>query len=197
MIAFGRTRDHTDSDGPRIVSLRLLATNGRHAERLRAGDLVGSVVCMGRSFSFRSLLPSSPYVAPPMADVFALRALRAAAVPAGQADALASLQHALLNAIPSGIDPVLSRALQLRVEGLRELEVTVARRRVDGMTVHGYAYRLVLDEAAFRGPGDIGLFGAALSEALSRSMPIHTFVELTVVGLRAGARSVHRPRRRG
>lgn len=195
-IAFSSLRPH---DGvSRTVSLDLLATNSFQGAQLRSGDLRGRVDVDGQSVGYRNLVPASPYVPVPTGDAFTLRALRAAAVPAGRADPLGALRDALYLAIPSWTGPSeRTRAMHLRVDSLRALDVGIARRAVGPrVTEHGYAYALTVDESAFSGAGDLGLFGAVLSEALARCAPVGTFAELTVLGARTGSRVVHRPRRR-
>ncbi|MGO8992076.1 MAG: type VI secretion system baseplate subunit TssF [Polyangiaceae bacterium] len=188
--------DERDLD--RILSLRVLATNGARAGSLRSGDLAGTLDVAGRRVRFRNIVPSSPYVAPPLDGAFAQRAVRLAAAPTGRADLLASLRDSLFLAVPSWTgSPESVRAQHLRLEGLRAFEVTIARRLVaERATRHGYAYRLTVDESAFRGTGDLGLFGAALGEALSRSVPVNTFAELSVLGAKTGFRATYSPRSR-
>ncbi len=194
-IAFSRL---AVEDVARTVSLSLLATNGAHAGQLRVGDVTGTVEVGGRAVHFRSLVPSSSYIAPPMENSFARRAVRLAAAPTGRADLLASLKDALFLAVPSWTGNLEStRALHLRLDGLRACDITTARRMVgERATRHGYAYRVTVDESAFRGPGDLSLFGAALGEALSRSAPVNTFAELSLVGVKTGFRAVYAPRGR-
>jgi type VI secretion system protein ImpG len=194
-IAFSRL---VDEEVARTVSLSLLATNGTHAGQLRVGDVTGAVDVGGRAVRFRNLVPSSTYIAPPMENSFVRRAVRLAAVPTGRADLLASLRDALFLAVPSWTGNLEStRALHLRLEGLRAFDVTTGRRLVgERATRHGYAYRLTVDEGAFRGLGDMSLFGAALGEALSRSAPVNTFAELSLVGAKTGFHAVYAPRGR-
>jgi hypothetical protein len=179
-----------------LVSLRLLATNGARAGSLRAGDFAGTVPIGRAGVPFRSIAPSSPYVPPPMDTAFARRAVRFAAVPTGRDGLLASLKDALFLAVPSWAGaPEGNRGLHLRLAGLLSLEVSIARRTVaERATQHGYAYRLTVNESAFQGIGDLSLFGAVLGEALSRSAPVSTFVELTLVGAKTGFRTVYSPR---
>jgi type VI secretion system protein ImpG len=187
-IAFERRRGVGFDGRARDVSLRLLATNRAVAGRLREGDLAGEQNVDGGAIRYRNVVGASPYVPPPTGRAFALRATRLAALRDGFGDPLAALQRMLFLSVPSWTgSPELVRAVHARIEGLRSLEVAIAHRSDPrGGIRRGYAYRLGVDEAAFRGPGDLGLFGACLGQALERSLAVNTFVELTVVGTRSG-----------
>jgi type VI secretion system protein ImpG len=190
-IAFSRLG--TSCEHPHTVSAALLATNAARAGRLRSGEVSGTVEIGGVETRFVSVVPSSPHVAPPLGDAFTRRAVRLAALPGGRRELLGGLRDALSLAVPSWSGSTEeTQAMHQKLEGLRSLEVAVARRRVgERATQHGYAYNLTVDESAFRGPGDMGLIGAVVGEALGRCAPVSTFAELTLVGARTGSRTVY------
>ena len=188
-VTFGQRAEAPVDDGiGRIVSMKLLATNRSLGGRVRTGDIAGGVLRVvgeaDKVIAFRNITPASRYIPPPSGESFALRVLRAARVPQGARNILSSLKESLFQSVPSWIGrEEWIRAQHLRVRGLESLEATVARRTgADGGVRRGYAYRLVVDESAFRGAGDLALFGATVEEALCRSAPVGTFVELSLVG---------------
>ncbi len=189
VITFGDRGDERTADvSAGIVSMRLLATNGALASAVRTGDLAGSLRVGGHEIGFRSLTPASPYVPPPLGASLACRALRAARVTEGARDALAGLKEALFLSVPSWTGSEESiRAHHLKIDALTEVTMSVARRvNADRSVRRGYAYRLVVDEAAFRGHGELALFGATVREGLGRSAPVGTFVDVTLVGRSGG-----------
>ena len=186
-VAFGR-RAGADADDAveRVVSMTVLATNRHLASRVRTGDIAGTLATGQGAVAYRNVVPGTTYVPPPTGESFSLRALRHARVTQGKQGALASLKDMLFQSVPSwaGREEWV-RAQFLRIHALEGLEVSVARRVApDGGVRRGHAYRLRVDESAFRGAGELGLFGATVGEALSRSSPVGTFVELTLVGRR-------------
>jgi type VI secretion system protein ImpG len=183
MIAFGTKGDAAVDDLPRLVSMRVLATNRSLAGRVRTGDLAGVLEFGSERVRFRNVTAASPYIAAPHGDALALRAVRYAKVPLGARDPRAAIKAMLLLSIPSWVGRAeWVRAQQLRVASIESVTVGVARRAAGEATERGYAYRIVVNESAFRGPGDLALFGVALGEALSRSSPVNSFAEVTLVG---------------
>jgi type VI protein secretion system component VasA len=95
------------------------------------------------------------------------------------------------------MEPDVARAVHQRIDAVRSFDVSLGRRLVGTRTIqHGCAYRMAIDETAFRGTGDLGLFGAVLAEALSRTAAVNTFAELTVTGLKTGFQTTYAPRAR-
>jgi type VI secretion system protein ImpG len=196
-IAFSRIEQAERDESDWTVSLNLLATNGETAASLRAGDLSGAVELGEQRIAFRNLVATSKYASPPMGDAFLRRAVRAAAVPTGRGDLLVSLKDTLFLAVPSdmGRDEE-ARAIYRCIDALRGFEVSVARRLLSGgAVVRGYLYSLRVDESAFRGVGELSLFGAALAEALARTTAVNTFTELVVHGIQTGRETMYRQRR--
>jgi type VI secretion system protein ImpG len=197
-VSFGSRAGASAEPVESVVSMRILATNGFLAERLRVGDLAGHVQVSGVPIAYRNIVAASGYFPPPTGDAFALRVVRHAAIRRGTDDALSALKDMLFLSIPSSVagEGVLRGAVQ-RIEALRSLKVGAARREISRRAIRlGYAYRLSVDEAAFRGPGELGLFGASLWEALGRSLPVNTFVDLTIVGTRGTFKATF-PRKAG
>ncbi len=190
-VVFGERADAPAGENtPRVVSMKVLATNRRLGGALRVGELAGSVSIGGHEISFRNITPASPYVPPPSGDAFALRVLRAARVTVGPRDLVAGLKDALYQSIPSWVGrEEWVRSQELKIDALESLTASVGRHigpepEPDSGVQRGYAYRLVVDEAAFRGSGDLALFGATIAEALSRSLPVGAFVSLSLHGRR-------------
>lgn len=190
-MAFAPMGPNDAASTPRVVTTTVLATNGAAGGSLRVGDLAGHVEIDGRLIRFRNIVASSPYIPPPSGNSFALRAVRHASIPLGRARLADALRDTLHLAIPSRAES--AAAMWARVEGIRAFEIGTARRlTADRAVRHGYAYRLTVDESGYQGPGDMGLFGAAIGEALARSAPVNTFAELTVVGLKTGSMARYR-----
>ena len=159
-----------------VASLRVLATSGRGGE-VRTGDLRGD--------GFRNVVPGSRYVPPPTGPAFALRASRSAAVRGGRGALLDALREALLLSVPSWVgDDEWVRSMHARVTAIENVEVGVARRQVASATVLGYRYVVRVDETPFQSLGELDLFGAAIAEGVSRSLPARTFVEVHLQGLK-------------
>jgi type VI secretion system protein ImpG len=196
-VAFAPSTGAQAEGRPRIASLRVLATNGVFAERVRAGDVSGQLQLGAASVAFRNVVAASRYVPPPADGSFALRVVRSAGVRRGVGEALAGLREALFLNVPSWLsDREAVRAMHQRIEGIQGVDVEVARRTGPrGGTERGYGYRLRVDESSFRGVGDLDLTAAVIAEALARCAPVNTFVELSVAGTKTGVRLNHAPSR--
>ena len=186
-VTFGDRGPSQSYDGVRrVAAFRVLATNRSLASRLRPGDLVGEIRTVEESLRYANITSASAYVPAPSGHLFAQRALRAARIATGAHDPLAALRDALFQSIPSWLGrEEWIRAQTLRVCAFDRLEVGAVRRvGAEGAVRRGYGYRLVVDESAFRGPGDLALLGATLGEGLARAVPVGAFAELRLEGRR-------------
>ncbi len=187
VVTFGKTGGASTPESiQRAASFRVLATNRRLASRIRTGDLRGELPTKVGLLRFSNVVPASPYIPPPQGQAFALRVLHTARVPQGVRDPLATLKDALFQSLPSWVGHAeWIQAQHLRIRGLERLEIDVARRiGARGEVRRGTLYRLVVDEAAFRGRGDLALFGATLGEALARTAPVGSFSDVLLQGRR-------------
>jgi type VI protein secretion system component VasA len=196
-VAFAPSVRARSEGRPRTASLRVLATNGGLAERVRAGDVSGELPLDTVTVPFRNLVAASRYVPPPVDASFALRVVRSAGIRRGAGEALEGLREALFLSVPSWLsDREAVRAMHQRIDGIQAVDVEVARRSSPaGGIQRGYGYCLRVDESSFRGVGDLDLMAASVAEALARCAPVNTFVELSVLGAKTGVRLNHAPGR--
>ncbi len=164
-----------------ILSVELLCTNRGLPGQLRLGDV--SVMTPGSPTMarFRNIVPVTKPVRPPMDGELQWRLvshLAAGRTTLARAEALRALLAAY--DFPSFVDQQAGRANQLRIEGVRAVEASEARRLLGGAVVRGTRLLTLLDEAHFASPGDAFLFGCVLDELLGAQVPVNAFVELAV-----------------
>jgi type VI secretion system protein ImpG len=66
----------------------------------------------------------------------------------------------------------------LRVEALRSVTSTPARKILEGASVRGARFTVELDERSFSSRGDAFLFGAVIDELLAQHVTMNSFTEL-------------------
>jgi type VI secretion system protein ImpG len=164
-----------------ILSLELTCTNRSLPGQLRLGDVSVMTPTSPTMARFRNIVPVTKPVRPPLDGELQWRLVSHLA--AGRstlctAEALRSLLSAY--DFPSFVDQQAGRANQLRIEGLRSVEASEARRLLGGAVVRGTRLRALLDEAHFASPGDAFLFGSVLDELLASQVPVNAFVELAI-----------------
>jgi type VI secretion system protein ImpG len=167
--------------GPETLSLEVTCTNRSLPAQLRLGEISQPTPASPTLARFRNIAAVSKPVRPPLGSELHWRLLAHLAAnraSLGNAEVLRSLLE--LYNFQGLTDEQSGRANRLRIEGIRAVEETAARRVVGGAPVRGTRVALELDEGHFAGPGDAWLFAAALHEILAHQVSVNSFAELAL-----------------
>ena len=172
-----------------VLSIDLLATNGRLASALRVGEISTATATSPPYATFRNLTAATSYVAPPLGQELQWRAtahsamnLRSLAEPEVLRTILSVYN---LNAIT---DRQAARANELRGAALRDVRVKPAERLYRGIPVRGLSFDIDLDESGFSGDGDLFLFGAILERLFAQYVSLNSFSKTTIFSLQTKAK---------
>jgi type VI secretion system protein ImpG len=180
-ISVSRPLDAGIGPGPEVLSLDVTATNRSLPAQLKLGDVSQPTPASPTLARFRNITQVTKPIRPPLGTELHWRLvahLAANRAPLDGADALRELLE--LYNFQGLVDQQSGRANRLRIEGIREVAVTGARRVVQGAPVRGSRAALLLEEDHFAGIGDAWLFARALDELLGSQVPINSFSELQV-----------------
>jgi type VI secretion system protein ImpG len=180
-ISVLQPRDAAELASPETLSLDVTCTNRSLPAQLRLGEISQPTPSSPTIARFRNIAPVSKPVRPPLGGELHWRLLSHLAAnraSLGNAEVLRSLLE--LYNFQGLSDEQAGRANRLRVEGIRAVEETAARRLVGGAPVRGARVALELDEGHFAGPGDAYLFASALHEILAHQVSVNSFAEMVV-----------------
>lgn len=178
-ISVSRPIDAGVGPGPEVLSLDVVATNRSLPAQLKLGEVSQPTPASPTLARFRNITQVTKPIRPPLGTELHWRLvahLAANRAPLDGPDALRELLE--LYNFHGLVDQQSGRANRLRIEGIRELSVTGARRVVEGAPVRGSRVVMTLDEDHFAGLGDAWLFARALDEMLGAQVPINSFSEL-------------------
>jgi type VI secretion system protein ImpG len=170
---------------PHVLSLDLLATNRKHGHEVRPGELSTPGVGIPSGIALRNIVPSSPYLRPPVGPEFAMQSLLRGAVPQG--DPMFALKASLFALVPRhGVDPAMARACSSRIRAIEGLQVAVA---TDALRARrGYLASFAIDESPFQGTGDVALFLRILHTVLDAQTSINRSYRCEATCTKSGVR---------
>lgn len=171
-----------------VLSIDLLATNGRLASGLRAGEITTATASSPPFAKFRNLSAVTSYVAPPLGQELQWRATAHSSMNLRSLTEPEVLRSVLsvynLNAIS---DRQAARANELRGAALRDVRVKPAERLFRGIPVRGVQIDVDLDESGFAGDGDLFLFGAILERLFAHYVSLNSFSKTSIFALQTKA----------
>jgi type VI secretion system protein ImpG len=166
------------------LSIDLLATNGALASALRPGEIVKATPSSPPFATFKNIVPVSLHVSPPAGRELQWRAVAHAAMNLRAATEVAVIRGLLeVYDLPAIVDKQAARARELRAAALLGVDVTPAERLFKGVPVRGIDILIRVDERAFRGDGDLFLFGAVLAEFFAGYVSINSFARTSIEGV--------------
>jgi type VI secretion system protein ImpG len=182
MICIDRPGSTTPVD-VRTLSIALLATNGHHGSKVRTHDVVLPTSTSPAFAQFRNIVPATSYIPVPLGHEIHWRVtahlatgLRTLADP----DVLrAALRIYNLHGLQ---DRQSAKAHERRIDAIRKLSVSRAKRLYRGSIIRGIAIQIELDESGFAGDGDMYLFGAVLDRLFASYVPLNSFAVTTFTG---------------
>lgn len=180
-ISVSRPVDTGIGPGAEVLSLDVTATNRSLPGQLRIGDVSQATPASPTLARFRNITQVTKPIRPPLGTELHWRLVAHLAANRAPLDGPDTLRELLdLYNFQGLVDQQSGRANRLRIEGVRELAVTPARRVVQGAPVRGTRVTMTLEEDHFAGLGDAWLFARALDELLGAQVPINSFSELQV-----------------
>lgn len=180
-ISVSRPIDAGVGPGPEVLSLEVTATNRSLPAQLKLGDVSQPTPASPTLARFRNITQVTKPIRPPLGTELHWRLVAHLAANRAPLEGTATLRELLeLYNFQGLVDQQSGRANRLRIEGVRELTVTGARRVVSGAPVRGSRVVATLDEDHFAGVGDAWLFASALDELLGAQVPVNSFSELVV-----------------
>ncbi len=174
-------RNVAPGEDEEVLSIDLTCTNRGLPARLRAGDVSVPTSQSPTTAKFRNISGVTRPVRPPLGSELHWRLLSHMAMnqrSIARTDALRALL-ALYNFVAEA-DEQTGLANRLRIEAIRGVTATPARRILDGALVRGARLDLELDERGFASRGDAFLFGAVLDELFAQHVTLNSFSELGV-----------------
>lgn len=179
-VSLVTARDAGPLPAQEVLSLELTCTNRSLAGQLKLGDISVPTQTSPTFARFRNILPVTKPVRPPLGSELHWRLLSHLA--ANRAPLSVETLRTLLDVynFQAAADQHAGRANRLRIEGIRAVEPTAARRILDGAPVRGARVAMELEEAQFASAGDAFLFGGVLDELLASRIGINSFAELNV-----------------
>jgi type VI secretion system protein ImpG len=182
-ISFGTPRDAGVLPDAEVVSVDLIATNGRTASSLPVGDVRVSVPTSPVMARFRSLTATTPYVPAPLGRELAWRMVAQASM------GLRSLaEPEVLRAVmethnfQAVVDRQAARVNELRIGALKDVKVSPIERLYRGAPVRGIGIDVHASEEGFLGEGDLFLFSAVLDRLFADYVSLNSFSRLSVTG---------------
>jgi type VI secretion system protein ImpG len=166
---------------PHVLSLDLTCTNRSLPAQLQLGDISLATSASPTLATFRNIVAVTKPIRPPLGSELHWRLL--AHLAAGRSsvtdvDALRTLLD--LYNLQGAVDLQSGRANGLRIEGIRQVDATAARRLLEGAPVRGTRMALDLDEDHFASAGDAFLFASVVDEVLAARASLNTFSELAM-----------------
>lgn len=178
-----------------VLSLELLATNGRLGSQARAGDIRMATPTSPPFAQFRNLSAATPYVPVPLGQELGWRATAHVATGLRTLADPSVLRAALrVYNLLGLVDRQAGRAVELRIDAIREVQVKPAERLHHGSLVRGIDVQIELDETGFSGEGDMYLFGAVLDRLYASYVPLNSFAATSVRGVTSRAKQTFAPR---
>lgn len=177
-VSLGTPRDGGPG-GEETLSLDLTCTNRSLPAQLKVGDLSVATQSSPTTARFRNIVPVTKPIRPPLGGELQWRLVAHLAASRASLARVECLRGLLdLYNFPALLDQHAGSANRLRIEGIRSVEASPARRALGGAVVRGTKVALELDEAHFGGPGDAFLFGEVLDALLASQVGLNGFTEL-------------------
>ena len=182
-ISFGTPRDAGVVPDTEVVSVDLIATNGRVASNLPMNDIRVPIPMSPAVAKFRNITATTPYVPAPVGRELAWRMVAQASMglrSLAEVDVLRALMethnfHAL-------VDRQAARANELRIDALKTVKVTPVERLFRGAPVRGIGIDVQALEEGFLGEGDLFLFSAILDRLFADYVSLNSFSQVSVTG---------------
>ena len=178
-----------------VVSLDLLATNGKLAGALRAGDISSPIIGSPAVATFRNLGAVTPPVPVTLGRELHWRAIAHAAMGLRSLATVEVLRGMLdIYNRQALYDRHAARANELRVAAIQAVKVSPLERLYRGAPVRGVSIDVDVDEKGFLGDGDVFVFSAILDRLFASYVSINSFSRTSLRGTGTNLRFAWPPR---
>jgi type VI secretion system protein ImpG len=172
-------RDVAPLTGEETLSVDVTCTNRGLPARLRVGDISVPTPSSPTTAKFRNIGAVTRPVRPPLGSELHWRVLSHLSLNQRSLADTSTLRALLgLYNFIAEADEQVGLANRLRVEAIREVRATPARRILEGAAVRGVRFAIELDERSFASRGDAFLFGAVIDELIAQHVTMNAFTEL-------------------
>ena len=196
-LAFVDGSDRNAAPAAEVVSIKVLASNGRLAERLGPGQIDQPGSQTPTSVTFSNLGAVTPEVPPPIADALLWRLVSGLARNFGSIVGVDRLKGLIAAYDFRALhDAQARRRLELLLDGIRGFDAAPGDALVRGAPIRLNRLTLTLAESRLGGEAEMFLFGAVMDAFLGVYAGINSLHRFAVVGAETNAR-YEWPLRRG
>lgn len=183
MISFGTAHKSGVMPQADLLSIDLLATNGRLASAVRVGEITVATPSSPAFTKFSNISAVTGYVPPSLGRDLHWRVISHTAANLRSLLEVEVLRSMLAVYNLHGlVDRQAARANELRIEAIKSLRAKPAERLYRGAAVRGVGIDITLDESGFAGDGDMFLFGAVLDRLFAGYVSLNSFSVVTIEG---------------
>ncbi|MFT6895909.1 MAG: type VI secretion system protein ImpG [Paraglaciecola sp.] len=182
-ISFGGQKGLDDKLHKEIVSLELTCTNRQLPEKLKTGDIRVPTGSTPEFVTFSNITPPSSTVYPSLDEGLQWQLISNMSLnystltnPTMLRTVIAAYDFRALT------DRQAERQLQLKLLGIRDIEVKTGDRLIKGHPIRGMSIHMTLKESNYTSEGDMYLFASVLNEFFSLYASINSYHQLTVLG---------------
>ena len=182
-ISFGTPRDAGVIPDTEVVSVDLIATNGRVASNMPANDIRVPIPMSPSIAKFRNITATTPYVPAPVGRELAWRMVAQASMGL-RSLAEPEILRALMEThnFQALVDRQAARANELRIDAIKAVKVAPIERLFRGAPVRGISIDIHALEDGFLGEGDLFLFSAILDRLYADYVSLNSFSQVSVTG---------------
>jgi type VI secretion system protein ImpG len=168
-------------DNKETVVVKLTCSNGRHAAKLKVGDITKRTSGTSEMLEFSNIIPPSESQEAPTGNSILWRLLSHLSLNylslADTANLKALLELYIFSGNSGNKQDVANRK---RIEGIQDIQVKGCDRLIGGVAVRGQAINVMVDPANFISTGDMYLFGMLLNHLLGSFSSLNSFTEFSM-----------------
>jgi type VI secretion system protein ImpG len=186
-LSFGGQKELEDKLSKEVISLELTCTNCQLAEKLKTGDIRVPTVSTPEYVTFSNITSVTTTVYPTLDEGLQWQLISNMSLnystltnPTMLRTVIAAYDFRALT------DRQAQRQLQLKLEGIRDIQVQSGDRLIKGHPIRGMSIKMILRESSYTSEGDMYLFASVLNEFFGLYASINSYHQLTVTGEEKG-----------
>ncbi len=171
-----------DLENKESVQVELTCTNGRHTEKLKAGDITRKTSSTSELVDFTNIIAPSDSQAAPTGHTVLWRLLSHLAInylSLADVDNLKSLLELYIFSVRGANRQEVAN--RKRIEAITAVTVTPCDRLVGGIPMRGQAIQVTVNARQFTSSGDMYLFGMLLDRLMASFASLNCFTEFSLV----------------
>lgn len=186
-LSFGGQKGVEDKLSKEVISLELTCTNCQLAEKLKTGDIRVPTVSTPEYVTFSNITTVTSTVYPTLDEGLQWQLISNMSLnystltnPTMLRTVIAAYDFRALT------DRQAQRQLQLKLEGIRDIQLQSGDRLIKGHPIRGMSIKMTLRESSYTSEGDMYLFASVLNEFFGLYASINSYHQLTVTGEEKG-----------